>query len=113
MNKKGMSLATLVLVLFVAIGILYACVIVIAKTNLVKSLETPKQSMELLSVQEMANMAYANIYFDNLTRGIRRELTPLEIRNRMQKNGTGNIDLNKYNITVKNGDVFVTLKEEK
>lgn len=113
MNKKGMSLVTLSLTLIAIIGVMYACVIGITKTNLVKSLEKTGQSMDLLSVQEMANTAYASIYFDNLTQGIRRELTPLEIRTRMQRNGTGNIDLSKYNITVENGSVFVTPKEEK
>ena len=112
MNKNGMSLTTLVVVMIVVIGIMYLFILGLAKTNLVQEVKATNAEMDLLNVQQLANMAYANIYLDNLRQGIRRELTSSEVRARMLKNGMGEIDLNKYNIIIENGDVFVTLRGE-
>ena len=112
MKKKGMSLTTLAIVIFVVISLMYVSMVGLVKTNLVSELIMTDEDVDLLHVQQLANMAYANIYLDNLRMGVRRELTPNEIRVRMLKNGVGDVDLSKYNIRVENGDVFVTLKEE-
>lgn len=110
MNKKGMNLSTLVIMMVIMIAFMGFWKVGITKTNLIQKAKVINEDVNLLSIQELANMAYADIYFDNLTRGVRRELTAEEIRIRMLKNGTGEIDINLYNIVVANGDVFVTPK---
>lgn len=110
MNKKGMSLVTLTIALILVIGTFCVTMTGVTKTNLKQTIEKNTEDMDLLNIQQQANMAYASIYFDNLRQGVRRELTSDEIRLRMLKNGTGDIDLSKYNIVVKDGDVFVSLK---
>jgi len=112
MKKKGMSLLTLIFVVCILAGSMYVYMIGLAKINLIQSIEKTNQDMELLNVQQLANMAYSNIYFDNLRQGVRRELLADEIRTRMLRNGVGEIDLSKYMIVVENGDVFVTLNAE-
>ena len=112
MNKKGMNLTTLAIVIFVVIALMYISTVGLTKTNLVSMLIMTGEDVELLNVQQLANMAYSSIYLDNLRQGVRRELTSQEIRVRMLKNGVGDIDLDKYIIKVNDGDVFVTLKEE-
>ena len=110
MKKKGMNLVTLTLTLVAMIGIFGIAMAVLTKTSLMQSIERTKGDMDLLNIQEQANMTYANIYFDNLRQGVRRELTAEEIRLRMLQNGTGDIDLSNYDIVVKDGDVFVSVK---
>ena len=110
MNKRGMSLVTLTIALILVIGTFCVTMTGLTKTNLRQTIEKNADDMDLLNIQQQANMAYASIYFDNLRQGVRRELTADEIRLRMLKNGTGDIDLSKYNIVVKDGDVFVSLK---
>ena len=112
MKKRGMSLVTLTIVVIVIMGIFGGAQFILTKTNMTQGVERTTESMELLNIQQIANMAYSTIYFDNLTQGIRRDLTADEIRERMIKNGTSVEELSRYNIVVKNGDVFVTLKEE-
>ena len=111
MNKKGMNLITLVVMLFLTMGCLTITVQIVTKIDVHKNIERASNNMDLLNIQEQANMAYANIYFDNLRKGIRRELTAQEIRLRMLKDGTGDIDLSKYNISVQDGNVIVSLKQ--
>lgn len=113
MDKKGMSLVTLVMMLVIIISVMYLSVFGLTKMNEMPVVEKTNANMDLLNLQQLANMAYSNIYFENLRQGVRRELTAEEIRSRMLKNGTGEIDLSKYNIVVENGDVFVSVKEEK
>ena len=96
----------------IIIAAMYISLQVLNKNNMRSVIAETNIDMELLNLQQLANMAYSNIYFENLRNGIRRELTSEEICNRMLKNGIGDININKYNITVKNGDVFVVAKEE-
>ena len=110
MNKKGMSLVTLTIALILVIGTFCVTMTGLTRTNLKQTIEKNTENMDLLNIQQQANMAYASIYFDNLRQGIRRELTAEEIRVRMLENGTGDIDLSKYSISVRDGDVFVSLK---
>lgn len=105
MNKKAMSLVTLVLTV-VAMMILASLAINFkVDTNVFDGVLS---DMDLKNFQQLANMAYANIYRENLTVGTRRELTADEIRTRMIKDGANEQELESYHITVKNGDVFVT-----
>lgn len=109
MNKKAMSLVTLLIA--VTVMIMLASVMTMGASNInVKS--KIMDDMDLENFQQLANMAYAGIYFDNLTHGIRRELTAEEIRTRMIKDGADANELIKYSIVVKNGDVFVNAKGE-
>jgi len=112
MKKRGMNLITLVITVAVVIGVMYISFQALYRTNLINAVGDNAVDMDMLNLQQLANIAYSNIYFENLRSGIRRELSSDEIRERMLKNGIGDIDINKYNITVKSGDVFVTIKEE-
>lgn len=113
MKKYGMNLITLAITVSITFGAMYISLQGLYKTNLIVAVENKSMDIDLLNLQELANMAYSNIYFENLRSGIRRELTADEIRDKMMENGIGDIDINKYDITVKKGDVFVTIKEEK
>ena len=113
MNKKGMSLLTLVITVMTMIVVVSATMMSLNKTDIIQRTETVVNDINLMTMQQMANMAYANVYFDNLTKGERREVTAEEIRTRMIKDGTKEEDLKKYNITVKDGDVFVSVKGAK
>lgn len=112
MNKKGMSLITLAITVIVLIIVTDAIIMSLNNTGIIEKAESVVEDMNLKNIQQLANMAYANIYFDNLKQGIRRDITAEEIYNHMLKAGTKQEELDKYEITVENGDVFVTLKEK-
>lgn len=112
MKKEGMSLITLIITVVVLIIVTGVTIASIENTGIIDKAETVVQDMNLKNFEQLANMAYANIYLDNLSQGIRREITAEEVRARMIKNGSDEQELNKYDITVENGDVFVTFKEE-
>lgn len=112
MNKKGMNLITLTITLVLIMFFMAVVVQIVTKMGAQMSIEKTSANMDLLNIQEQANIAYASIYFDNLRQGVRRELTPEEIRLHMLKKGTGDIDLSMYNIVVKDGDVFVSIKQK-
>ena len=59
--------------------------IALTKTNMMQKIETTNENMDLLNIQQLANMAYAGVYFENLSRGIKREFMPEEIRTRIIK----------------------------
>ena len=109
MNKKAMSLVTLIVSVIVMVMLAGVMTINVSKVNINSKV---MQDMDLENVQQLANMAYASIYLDNLRQGVRRELTELEIRAHIIKNSTGKIDIQRYNINIKDGDVFVSVKEE-
>lgn len=113
MRKRGMSLVTLAITTIVILGVFGVTMLALTKTGAMQSIERTSENMDLLNFQELANMAYSSIYFDNLRQGIRRELTAEEVRARMIENGAEEIKLRKYDIKVKDGDVFVSIKEEK
>lgn len=112
MNKKAMSLITLVITIIVMVIIAGVVIIGIEASGIIEKEENTVADMDLKNIQQLANMAYANIYFENLTKGIRRELTADEIRVRIIKDGVEEQEMEAYEITVEDGDVFVTLKEE-
>ncbi len=112
MNKRGMSLITLLIVTLVLLIVFAVTLMTIVKTTVIQGLENTSENMDLLNFQQLANIAYASVYFENLHNGIRRELTVEEVRTRMIKNGTDEIELEKYEISIENGDVFITVKEE-
>lgn len=111
--KKGMSLVTLVITIIVMIILASIAIINLSRNNIINEAQNATNSFNLKNMEQLANMAYANVYFDNLTKGIRRELTPEEIRARMIKDGVKAEDLNKFNIEIINGDVKVSIKEVK
>lgn len=112
MNKKAMSLITLVITIIVMVIIAGAVIIGIEDSGIIEKAENAVADMDLKNIQQLANMAYANIYLDNLQDGIRKEITSDEIRARIIKDGVDEQELEVYEITVEDGDVFVTLKEE-
>lgn len=112
MNKKAMSLITLVITIIVMVIIAGAVIIGIEDSGIIEKAENAVADMDLKNIQQLANMAYANIYLDNLQDGIRKEITSDEIRARIIKDGVDEQELEAYEITVEDGDVFVTLKEE-
>lgn len=112
MKKQGMSLIMLVIIVVVLAIITSVIIIGIENTGIIDKAEAVVQDMNLKNLEQLANMAYANIYLDNLSKGIRREITGEEVRARMLKDGADEKELNKYDVTVENGDVFVTVKEE-
>ena len=107
-----MSLVTLTITIIVMIILASVVIIGIKNTGVIEKAESAVADMDLKNFQQLANMAYADIYFKNLTKGIRRELTAEEIRLKMLENGADERKLNLYEIKVKDGDVYVTLKEE-
>lgn len=110
--KKGMSLITLVITIIVMLIIATASIVILSKSNVIEEAQNATNSFNLKSVEQLANMAYANIYFNNLTKGIRRELTSEEICERMVKDGADETMLSKFNIEVINGDIKVSVKGE-
>lgn len=110
--KKAMSLVTLVITIIVMIILASVTIINLSKNNIINEAQNATNSFNLKNIEQLANMAYANVYFDNLTKGIRRELTSDEIRARMIKDGTKEEDMNKFNIKIVNGDVIVSIKGE-
>lgn len=112
MNKKAMSLITLIITVIVMIVIATVIIIGIENTGIIQKAEDVVADMDLKNLQQLANIAYANIYFENLQDGVRRVLTAEEIRLRMIKDGVDEKELEAYEITVENGDVFVAFKEE-
>ena len=111
--KKGMSLVTLLFWVILIILVIYGVNIYIAKEKAVETVGDFNSNIELLNMQQIANMTYSKIYFSNLSKGIRRELTAKEIREKMIQDGVDKEQLKNYIITVENGDVFVALKEAK
>ena len=111
MKKSGMSLMTLVITVILMIIIAGVAIVNLSKSDIIDKAEQAVDDMNLKNIQQIANMAYADIYFDNLISNIRRELTAEEIRERMIQNGMEEDELNKYDIVVEDGDVFVTIKE--
>lgn len=112
MNKKGMSLITLIITVIILVIVTSVIIIGIENTRIIDKAEMVVEDMNLKNFEQLANMSYANIYLENLSKGIRREITGEEIRARMLKDGADEEQLNKYDITVENGDVFVKIKEE-
>lgn len=112
MKKEGMSLITLVITIIVLIIIASGIIMSIENTGIIDKAENVVEDMNLKNIEQLANMAYANIYLDNLSKGIRKDITGEEVVVRMLKDGAKEQELSQYNITVKDGDVFVTLKEE-
>lgn len=110
MKKRGMSLITLIITVIVLVIVTGVTILGIENTGIINKAEMVVEDMNLKNLQQLANMAYANIYLDNLYKGVRREITADEIRTCMLKNGAKEEDLNQYEITVENGDVFVTFR---
>ena len=110
MNKKAMSLVTLTLTIIVMVILASVITVGIKNTGIIQGTQGVIQDMDLEHFQQLANMAYARVYFSNLAKGVRRELTADEIRINMIKNGADEHKLEEYTMTVQDGDVFVTTK---
>lgn len=112
MKREGISLITLVITVIVLVIITGITIVSIENTGIVDKAEVVVEDMNLKNLEQLANMAYANIYLDNLAHGIRRVITGEEVRERMLKDGTKEEELIKYDVIVENGDVFIKVKEE-
>ena len=112
MKKEGMSLITLIITVVILIIITGVTIVGIENTGIIDKAEMVVDDMNLKNLEQLANMSYANIYLENLSKGIRRAITGEEVRGRMLEDGAKEEELIKYDIIVENGDVFVTLKEE-
>ena len=112
MSKKAMSLLVLVITVVIMIIVVSVTMVSLESTGIIDKAEQAVEGINLKNIQQLANMAYANVYFDNLTKGIRRDLTSEEIRARMIKDGLDEQELDLYEIVVKDGDVYVSIKEE-
>ena len=112
MKKEGMSLIVLIITVIVLAIIAGVIIIGIKNTGIIDRTESVVQDMNLKNLEQLANMSYANIYLENLSKGIRKEITGEEVRLRMLKDGADEKELNKYDVTVENGDVFIKAKEE-
>lgn len=110
MKKEGMSLITLTISVIVLIIIANVTIMSLENTGIISKAEMVVEDMNLKNLEQLANIAYANVYMDNLSHGIRRTITSDEVRKRMLKNGVEEEKLDKYIITVENGDVFVKVK---
>lgn len=113
MKKDGISLIILAITVIVLVIMASVIIIGIENTGITNKTEIVVQDMNLKNLEQLANMSYANIYLDNLSQGIRSEITGEEVRRSMLKNGANEQELSKYDIIVENGDVFVILKERK
>lgn len=111
-NKKGISLIILVITIIIMIIIASSIMVNLVNTNIINQAEEVVQDINLKNMQHIANMAYANIYLDNLSDGIRRELTAEEIRLYMIKDGIDEEKLANYDIVVENGNVIVSVIKE-
>ena len=110
MKKRGMSLITLVISVTFMAALAQLAVVSLDEGKILSMVEPVMEDIEWKSIQQMANTAYSRIYTENLTKGIRREITVKEIREYILKNGIEEIKLKQYDITVRNGDVFVELR---
>ena len=112
MKKDGMNLITLIISVIVLIIITGVTIMGLKNTGIIEKTEMAVEDMNLKNLEQLANIAYANIYLDNLSQGVRREITGEEVRTRMQKDGTEQEVLDKYDIIVQDGDIFISIKEE-
>lgn len=113
MKRKGMSLITLIITVIILVIVTSVIIIGIENTGIIDKAELVVEDMNLKNLEQLANMAYANIYLDNLSKGIRRDITAEEVREHILKNNSNEEELSKYDIIVENGEVFVKVKEEK
>lgn len=113
MKKTGMSLVTLVITVAVLVALTRLTIMTLDKEKIAEKVAPMMQDVQWKNMQQLANMAYSRIYTANLRKGIRKDITAKEIREDMIKNGVEALELNEYKITVKDGDVFVTLKDNK
>lgn len=110
MKRKGMSLVTLVITVTFMAALAQIAVVSLDKGKILSMVEPVMNDIEWKNMQQLANTAYSRIYTENLTKGIRREITAKEIREHILKDGVEEIKLKQYKITVRNGDVFVELR---
>ena len=78
--------------------------------SLFETVQDIASEYSLKGVEQAANVAYHNIYFENLRKGIRKIITVPDIKARMIKNGIKEEELNLYDITINNGDVYISRK---
>lgn len=110
--KKGMTLKTLGIAMgfmMIAYGVAMA-----GFTNeyLLGFAYEIGEELDLLHVEQMANITYARIYLDNLRDGIRRDISVEELLNKIIENGVEKEKLNNYNIKIIDKDIYVTFKGE-
>ena len=112
MKKYGMSLVTLSITVVVLAALTHLTIISLDKGKILEMVEPVINYIRLENIKHLANIAYSKIYSDNLTNGIRRQITANEIRKYILEHGVEEIELQEYTIKVENGDVFVERKGE-
>lgn len=115
MRKNGMTIIALIICIIVMIILAGAVVIGLSKSDIINKAQQATDDMNLKNVQQIANMSYAEVYFANLTKGIRRTIESEELITTMIKNGITEQEITKYDVTIAHGDVEVSpkLKEAK
>ena len=110
MNKKGMTLVTLAIVIVLMIIIAGVVIINLNNTDVISKAQGAVEQYNLKNTEQYANMAYYNVYFDNLKNGIRRTVTVQELKQRMIQDGFSSSELEKYNIVIENGEIKISIK---
>ena len=111
MNKRGMSLVTLVVTVLIIMILSLAIVTNLNNTRLIETAENVVGEYNLKNIEQAANVAYYNIYFDNLKHGSRSTITVNELKERMIKDGIKGEVLDKFNLSINNGNIIVTKKD--
>lgn len=112
MKKSGMSLITLSITIAFLAALTHLALISLDKGKIMGMVEPIVDDVQLLNVQQLANIGYYRIYTANLTKGVRREISAKEIKEYILKNGIEEMELQEYVIRVENGDVFVERRSE-
>ena len=85
MNKNGMALVTLAISVVVIMILSLAVITNINNNNLIDKAKNVANEYSLKNIEQAANIAYYNIYFDNLKNGTRTAITVQELRNRNKR----------------------------
>ena len=111
MNKNGMALVTLAISVVIIMILSLAVVTNINNNNLIDTAKNVVGEYNLKNIEQAANMAYYNIYFDNLKNGERKSITVPELTARMIQDGIKEEILDNFNISISNGNITVTKKD--
>lgn len=112
MNKKGMTIPTLIITLVIVTAFALITEYILNNNYINQQIELVGEEYNFIKVEQLANMAYSNVYFSNLRKGIRKEVTVKELIDRMVKDGAPIEELNAYEFKIKDGEVYITLKGE-
>lgn len=112
MNKKGMTIPTLIITLVIVTAFALITEYILNNNYINQQIELVGEEYNFIKVEQLANMAYSNVYFSNLRKGIRKEITVKELIDRMVKDGASLEELNGYEFKIADGEVYITQKGE-